>query len=97
MTLDGIRLALEDAGKADTAVFARRARNELAKAVLAEALAPGAVSPPVRSLPLAPLELQVGPELAAQLASIYAGGADWTSHAIDALAPLDALARTARV
>ena len=97
MTLDGIRLVLEDAGTTDTAAFARRARNELAKAVLAEALAPGAASSPGRALALAPLEQRVGPELAGHLASIYAGSEDWTSHAIDALEPLNALARTARV
>jgi hypothetical protein len=35
---------------------------------------------------------RVGPELAEQLAVVYDGGAGWTSHAIDALAPLHALA-----
>ena len=94
MALDGIRLALDQAAATDTAAFARRARNELAKAVLAEAMAPVQPSPPVHVLPLAPLEARLGPELAAHLASVYAGGADWTSHAIDALEPLDALARS---
>ena len=93
MALDGIRLALDEAAATDTASFARRARNELAKAVLAEAMAPAAPSAPVRVLPVAPLEARLGPELAAHLVSVYAGVADWTSHAIDALEPLDALAR----
>jgi hypothetical protein len=97
MPLDGVRLVLENAATTDTQTFARRARNELAKAVVAEALAPGTVSSPMRALPLAPLEQRVGLELAGHLASIYAGGVDWTSHAIDALEPLNALARTARV
>ena len=93
MALDGIRLALDEAAATDTAAFARRARNELAKAVLAEALAPGDAAPPLHDLQVAPVVQRVGPELAAHLARVYAGDADWTSHAIDALQPLDALAR----
>ena len=93
MTLDGIRRALDEAATTDTPSFARRARNELAKAVLAEAMVPGAVSPPGHVLRLDELERRLGPQLAAHLAAVYAGDAGWTSHAIDALQPLDALAR----
>jgi hypothetical protein len=36
---------------------------------------------------------RVGPELAAELLTVYEGGDDWTRHAIDALEPLHALTR----
>ena len=40
------------------------------------------------------LRERFGPELAAELAAVYAGGPDWTTHAIDALEPLHALTRS---
>jgi hypothetical protein len=92
MSLDAVRDAIDSCGSMDTAVFARCARNAIAQAILAEALghteprAPAHAPPPV-------LHDYVGVELGEQLVAVYAGGSDWTSHAIDALEPLNALAR----
>ena len=51
-------------------------------------------APPERPPPVESLRERLGPELAAELAAVYAGGPDWTTHAIDALEPLHALARS---
>ena len=91
MSLAAVRAALDAAPSEDTATLARRTRNALAQAVLAEAFsheAPVAAAPP-----LSLLRERFGPELAEELAAVYAGGPDWTTHAIDALEPLHALAR----
>ncbi len=91
MSLEGVRRALDDAPAADTAALARATRNAIAQAVLAEAFShepPEPAEPPLTSL-----RERFGPELAEELAAVYAGGADWTTHAIDALEPLHALAR----
>ena len=62
--------------------------------MLAEALTLGRRRPPSRLPPLESLRERLGPELAAELAAVYAGGPDWTTHAIDALEPLHALTRS---
>ncbi len=93
MSLAAVRAVLDAAPSEDTPTLARRTRNALAQAVLAEALAPEAPSPPDRLPPLESLRDRLGPDLAAELATVYAGGPDWTTHAIDALAPLHALTR----
>jgi hypothetical protein len=92
MSLAAVRAALDAAPSEETATLARRARNALAQAVLAEALAHEAPAPAERLPPIESLRERLGPELAAELAAVYAGGPDWTTHAIDALEPLHALA-----
>jgi hypothetical protein len=88
-----LRAAIESAPELDSAAFARRARNAIALAVVAAAFAAEeSLAPPEREAPLEELTGRVGPELAAELAVVYDGGAGWTSHAIDALEPLHALA-----
>jgi hypothetical protein len=88
-----LRAAIESASELDAAEFARRTRNAIAQAVLAAAFAAEEnLAPPEREPPLDELSGRVGPVLAAELAVVYDGGAGWTSHAIDALAPLHALA-----
>ena len=88
-----LRAAIESAPELDVAAFARRARNAIAQAVLAAAFdAEERLAPPEREPPLDELAGRVGPELAAELAFVYDGGVGWTSHAIDALEPLHALA-----
>ena len=93
MSLDGIRDAIDEAPLTDTAAFARRVRNAIAQAVLTEAFAHERVAPPRRDPPADALTARVGPELAAELVVVYAGGSNWTTHAIDALEPLHELAR----
>ena len=91
MSLAAVRAALDAGPTEDTATLARRTRNALAQAVLAEAFsheAPEPAEPPFTSL-----RERFGPELAEELAAVYAGGPDWTTHAIDALEPLHALTR----
>jgi hypothetical protein len=88
-----LRAAIESAPDLDAAAFARRARNAIAQAVVAAAFAAEeSLVPPEREPPLEELSGRVGPELAAELAVVYDGNAGWTSHAIDALEPLHALA-----
>jgi hypothetical protein len=90
---DDLRAAIESAPDLDAAEFARRARNAIAQAVLAAAFAVDeTLAPPTHRPPLDELRGQVGPELAAELAAVYDGALGWTSHAIDALQPLHALA-----
>ena len=90
---DDLRAAIESASDLDAAAFARRARNAIAQAVVAaafdadETLAPATQRPPIEEL-----RGRVGPDLAAELAAVYDGAPGWTSHAIDALQPLHALA-----
>jgi hypothetical protein len=88
-----LRAAIESAPELDAVAFARRARNAIAQAVLAAAFAAEeTLAPPEHGAPFDALSGRVGPELAAELAAVYDGGAGWTSHAIDALGPLHALA-----
>ncbi len=94
MSLVAVRAALDAAPSADTATLARRTRNALAEAVLAEAFTHEPPTPAEHLPPLASLRRHLGPELAADLAAVYAGGPDWTAHAIDALEPLHALTRS---
>jgi hypothetical protein len=94
VSLEGIRAAIDSAPAHDTATFARQARNAIARAVLDAALSQEAPRPPERQPPARELHERVGPELAAELLSIYEGGPEWTRHAIDALEPLHALTRS---
>ena len=88
-----LRAAIDSATELDSAAFARRARNAIAQAVVAAAFAAQATLTPVgHEAPIEELRGRVGPELAADLAAVYEGGAGWTSHAIDALEPLHSLA-----
>ena len=91
MSLERVRRALDDAPVADTATLARATRNAIAQAVLAEAFSHEAPVP--AEPPLTWLRQRFGPELAEELAAVYAGGPDWTTHAIDVLEPLHALTR----
>jgi hypothetical protein len=88
-----LRAAIESAPDLDAAAFARRARNAIAQAVVAAAFdAQESLDPPSRGAPIEELRGRVGPALAAELAAVYTGAPGWTSHAIDALEPLHALA-----
>ncbi|MFZ1879170.1 MAG: hypothetical protein WAU41_03305 [Gaiellaceae bacterium] len=88
-----LRAAIDSATELDSAAFARRARNAIAQAVVAAAFAAEETLTPVgHEAPIEELCGCVGPELAADLAAVYEGGAGWTSHAIDALEPLHSLA-----
>jgi hypothetical protein len=88
-----LRAAIDSAPDLDAAAFARRTRNAIAQAVVAAAFeAEETLAPTDRRPPLDELSGRVGPELAAELAAVYDGGAGWTSHAIDTLEPLHALA-----
>src|SRR2546430_7391613 len=92
--LTPFRDAIDAAGASDRATFARRARNAVAQAVLAAALAPEAtVAVPAHPAPADDVRALVGDDLAAELVALYDGGADWTSRAIDLLEPLHALSR----
>jgi hypothetical protein len=88
-----LRAAIDSATELDSAAFARRARNAIAQAVIAAAFAAqDTLTPAGHGAPIEELRGRVGPELAAELAAVYEGGAGWTSHAIDALEPLHSLA-----
>jgi hypothetical protein len=92
MSLDDVRDVIDTCGSLEPAVFARRTRNAIAQAILAEALVHREQPAPVHAPPLE-LRDRVGVDLGDRLVAVYAGGSDWTSHAIDALEPLNALAR----
>ena len=95
MSLAAVRAALDAAPSEDTATLARRTRNALAQAVLAEAFTHEPPTPAEHGCRRSPRSAEhLGPELAAELAAVYAGGPDWTTHAIDALEPLHALTRS---
>jgi hypothetical protein len=95
VSLDALRATVDRAAVLETPAFARAARNALAEAVLAEAMTHAADPPPAHDPPLDAVRARVGDDLAEHLAAVYAGGAGWTSHAIDALEPLHALVRDA--
>lgn len=93
MTLHAVREAIDSCADCEPSVFARRTRNALAAAILAESLAHADPEPAQREPPVAALRDRLGGDLGDSLAAIYAGQADWSSRAIDALEPLHALAR----
>jgi hypothetical protein len=93
MTLEAVREAIDACGETDRAAFARRTRNALAAAILAESLAHDVPAAPDHEPPVAELHSRVGDDLGDALAAIYEGRGDWTSRAIDALEPLHELAR----
>ena len=73
--------------------FCRAARNAVAGAILAAALGPEAApGPPEHEPPEAEIRELIGDDLGAEVAALYRGGDDWTSRAIDLLAPLNELA-----
>jgi hypothetical protein len=82
----------------ERAAFARTARNAVARAILTASLAAdaadAAVEAPEREPPEAQIRALLGAEVGAELAELYRGGDDWTSRAIDLLAPLNELAHT---
>lgn len=93
MSLQAVREAIDLCGETDRAAFARRTRNALAQAILAESFAHAAPEPAAHEPPVDELRSTVGDELGDALAAIYEGSGDWTSRAIDALEPLHAIAR----
>ena len=93
VTLEAVRDAIDACAETEPAVLARRTRNALAAAILAEAMVHAAPSPAPHAPPVAELRTTFGDDLGAALAAIYEGGEDWPSRAIDALEPLHALAR----
>ena len=91
------RETIDAVGAAERAEFARAARNAVAGAILAAALAPDtAAGRPEHEPPEAEIRELVGPDLGAELAALYRGGDDWTSRAIDLLEPLNELAHATR-
>jgi hypothetical protein len=90
---DAVREAIDRAGESDRVAFARATRNAVARAILAAAVAPVAPSAPEREPSEESLRRLVGPDLAVALAALYRGDDDWTSRAIDVLAPLNERAR----
>jgi hypothetical protein len=88
-----LRATVDAAAASDRAAFARAARNAVAQAILAAALAPDTTaSPPEHEPPVAEVRELLGPELGAALTELYLGGDDWTSRAIDLLEPLNEVA-----
>jgi hypothetical protein len=77
----------------DPAAYARAARNAVAQAILAAALAPDAdPGRPEHEPPAAEVRELLGPDVGDALTELYRGGDDWTSRAIDLLEPLNELA-----
>lgn len=92
--LRSFRETVDAAAGNERAAFARAARNACAQAILAAALAPDAApAPPAHEPPEHDVRALVGPDLGEALTTVYRGGADWTSRAIDLLEPLNELAR----
>jgi predicted methyltransferase len=88
-----LRDTVDAAVASDRAAFARAARNAVAQAILAAALAPDAdAGRPEHEAPVAEVRNLLGPEVGDALTELYRGGDDWTSRAIDLLAPLNELA-----
>lgn len=91
--LRSLRDTVDNAAASDRAAFARAARNAVAQAILAAALAPHtAASKPDHEPPAADVRDLLGPDLGDALTALYRGGDDWTSRAIDLLEPLNELA-----
>ena len=88
-----LRDAVDQVAARDRAAFARAARNAVAQAILAAALAPGsAAGRPEHEPPVDEVRELLGTELGDALTELYRGGDDWTSRAIDLLEPLNELA-----
>ena len=91
--LQPLRDAVDTAAASDRAAFARAARNAVAQAILAAALAPDTTAgEPEHDPPEAEVFGLLGPDLGAALTALYRGGDDWTSRAIDLLEPLNEVA-----
>ena len=91
--LQPLRDTIDAAAASDRAAFARAARNAVAQAILAAALAPDAdAGRPEHEPPAAEVRDLLGPDVGDALTELYRGGDDWTSRAIDLLAPLNELA-----
>jgi len=91
------RETIDAASLEGRASFARAARNAVAQAILATALAADTTEiafAPEHEPPEAEITALLGPHLGAELAALYRGGDDWASRAIDLLAPLNEVART---
>jgi hypothetical protein len=90
-----LRNTLDAAAASDRAAFARAARNAVAQAILAAALAPDAdAGRPEHEPPAAEMRGLLGPDVGDALTELYHGGDDWTSRAIDLLEPLNELAHS---
>jgi hypothetical protein len=90
-----LRDTVDGAVVSDRAAFARAARNAVAQAILAAALAPDAdPGRPEHDAPAAEVRNLLGPDVGDALTELYRGGDDWTSRAIDLLAPLNELAHS---
>jgi hypothetical protein len=88
-----LRDAVDSAVASDRVAFARAARNAVAQAILAAALASDAgAGQPEHEPPEAEVRELLGPELGDALTALYRGGDDWTSRAIDLLEPLNEVA-----
>jgi hypothetical protein len=88
-----LRDAVDNATASDRSAFARATRNAVAQAILAAALAPDSIAgKPEHEPPSDQICDLLGPELGEALTSLYFGGDDWTSRAIDLLEPLNELA-----
>jgi hypothetical protein len=91
--LSSLRDTVDAAPSHDRAAFARAARNAVAQAILAAALAPDAMpGEPEHEPPVAEVRELLGRDLGEQLTALYRGGDDWTSRAIDLLEPLNVAA-----
>jgi hypothetical protein len=91
--LRSLRTTVDSAASSDRAAFARAARNAVAQAILAAALAPDTTAGrPEHEPPEAEVRELLGPELGGALTALYRGGDDWTSRAIDLLEPLNEVA-----
>jgi hypothetical protein len=89
-----LREAIDTTPTDDRAAFARAARNAVARAILAAAMVPDAFAgPPEHEPPEREVRELLGPDVGDALTALYRGGDDWTSRAIDLLAPLNELAR----
>ena len=91
---ESLRATIDAADASDRAAFARAARNAIAKTILAAAFEPVVPAPPAHDPPAQMFDL-LGPDLADEVAALYRGGDDWTTHAIDVLEPLNDLAKRA--
>jgi hypothetical protein len=90
-----LRNTVDAAVASDRAAFARAARNAVAQAILAAALATNAdAGRPEHEPPAAEMRDLLGPDVGDALTELYRGGDDWTSRAIDLLAPLNELAHS---
>jgi hypothetical protein len=88
-----LRDTVDSAASLDRPAFARAARNAVAQAILAAALTPDAApGQPEHEPPEAEVRELLGPDLGEALTTLYRGGDDWTSLAIDLLEPLNAAA-----